>query len=214
MVGMLVREYSAAFRSRMVERMVGPRAVSATALAREVGVSQPVLSRWLVQAPTVDGMTPSRKRTEKPWTGAEKWRVVLEASQCSASDLGALLRREGLHETQLASWRAAAEAALAEPAKSARGRAKPSVEAKRIQVLERELRRKDAALAETAALLVLKKKCWRSGGTSRRRPEAEPTGRPATHANGRTTPPGPHAGSWRGMKRRAILPRPRLKFLL
>ena len=48
---------------------------------------------------------------------------------------------------------------------------------------------------------------------SRRRPEAEPTGRPATHANGRTTPPGPHAGSWRGVKRRAILPRPRLNFL-
>ena len=45
MVGMLVGEYSAAFRSRMVERMVGPRAVSATALAREVGVAQPVLSR-------------------------------------------------------------------------------------------------------------------------------------------------------------------------
>lgn len=158
MVGMIVREYSAAFRSRMVERMVGPRAVSATALAREVGVSQPVLSRWLVKAPTVDGMTPSRKRTEKQWTGAEKWRVVLEASQCSASDLGALLRREGLHEAQVATWRAAAEAALAEPAKPSHARAKPSPEALRIQVLERELRRKDAALAETAALLVLKKK--------------------------------------------------------
>jgi transposase-like protein len=114
-------------------------------------------------------MTSSRKTTDKRWTGAEKWRVVLEASQCSASDLGALLRREGLHEVQLANWRAAAEAALAEPAKSVRGRAKPSVEAKRIQVLERELRRKDAALAETAALLVLKKKVlaiWGDGDDS------------------------------------------------
>lgn len=102
-------------------------------------------------------MTPSRKTTANPWTGAEKWRVVLEASQCKESNLGALLRREGLHETQLAAWRAAAEAALAEPAKPVRARAKPSGEAKRIQVLERELRRKDAALAETAALLVVKK---------------------------------------------------------
>lgn len=169
MVGMIVGEYSAAFRARMVERMVGPRAVSATALAREVGVAQPVLSRWLVKASTVDGMSPSRKRTAKPWTGAEKWRVVLEASQCTERDLGALLRREGLHEAQVAAWRAAAEAALAEPAKSARGRGKPSVEAQRIQVLERELRRKDAALAETAALLVLKKKVraiWGDGDDS------------------------------------------------
>jgi len=151
-------EYSAAFRSRMVERMVGPRAVSASALSREVGVAQPVLSRWLLKASIVDGMSASRKTTTKRWTGAEKWRVVLAASQCSQSDLGALLRREGLHETQLASWRAAAEAALAEPSPLARGRAKSSPEAKRIQALERELRRKDAALAETAALLVLKKK--------------------------------------------------------
>ena len=162
-------EYSAAFRARMVERMVGPRAVSATALAREVGVSQPVLSRWLVKASTVDGMTSSRKTTDKQWTGAEKWRVVLEASQCKDSDLGALLRREGLHEAQVAAWRAAAEAALAEPATPSRGRAKPSAEAQRIQVLERELRRKDAALAETAALLVLKKKVlaiWGDGDDS------------------------------------------------
>ena len=42
---------------------------------------------------------------------------------------------------------------------------------------------------------------------------AGPTGRPATRANGRSTPPGPHACSWRGVKRRAILPRPRFKIL-
>lgn len=46
-------EYSEAFRSRMVERMVEPRAVSASALSREVGVSQPVLSRWLLKARTL-----------------------------------------------------------------------------------------------------------------------------------------------------------------
>jgi transposase-like protein len=85
----------------------------------------------------------------------EKLRVVTEARGLSGSELGALLRREGLHEAQLTAWRAAAEAALAEPT---RGRAAPSAEAKRIKELERELRRKDAALAETAALLVLKKK--------------------------------------------------------
>ncbi len=37
-------------------------------------------------------------------------------------------------------------------------RKKASVEAKRVRELERELRRKEKALAETAALLVLKKK--------------------------------------------------------
>ena len=147
-----VPQYSEAFKSRIVGRLVGPSARSATAVAAEVGVPQATLSRWLLAARNVSDMT---RPTQKKWTGAEKLRVVTDARGLEASALGALLRREGLHDAQLTAWRAAAEAALAEPA---RGRAGPSREAKRIQELERELRRKDRALAETAALLVLKKK--------------------------------------------------------
>jgi transposase-like protein len=148
----LVKQYSEVFKSRMVRRLVGPSAMSANAVAQEIGVSQGTLSRWLRAARTVDDMT---RPANTQWTGAEKLRVVVEARGLSDHALGVFLRREGLHESQLVAWRAAAEAALAEPA---RGRAKPSADAKRIQALERELRRKDAALAETAALLVLKKK--------------------------------------------------------
>ncbi|QQR42592.1 transposase [Myxococcus xanthus] len=39
--------YTDAFKAQMVKRMVGPGAVSAAALARQVGVSQPTLSQWL-----------------------------------------------------------------------------------------------------------------------------------------------------------------------
>jgi transposase-like protein len=151
-VDLLVKQYSEAFKTRMVRRLVGPSAQSANAVAEEVGVSQESLSRWLRAAGNVGGMT---RASTKKWTGVEKLRVVREAHGLSETALGALLRREGLHEAQLIAWRAAAEAALAEPT---RGRAAPSVEGKRIRELERELRRKDAALAETAALLVLKKK--------------------------------------------------------
>jgi transposase-like protein len=151
-VDVLVKQYTEAFKSRMVRRLVGPTAQSANALAGEVGIAQATLSRWLAAARNVGDMT---RASTKKWTGVEKLRVVTEARGLSGSELGALLRREGLHEAQLTAWRAAAEAALTEPT---RGRATPSVEAKRIKELERELQRKDAALAETAALLVLKKK--------------------------------------------------------
>ena len=148
----LVTQYTESFKHRMVRRLVGPGARSANALATEMGVPQATLSRWLVAARTVGDM---RRASTKQWTGVEKLRVVRAAHGLSETALGALLRREGLHEAQLTAWRVAAEAALAEPG---RGRAAPSVDAKRIKELERELRRKDAALAETAALLVLKKK--------------------------------------------------------
>jgi transposase len=176
----IVPQYSEAFRSRMVARMAGPRAVSANALSQEVGVSQGCLSRWLREVGTagsVEGMTQSsgkKKNSKKAWTGAEKLRVLTEASGLSESDLGALLRREGLREAQLSEWRlvaeAAAKAALGEGGSTRGGRApKLSGEAvhaaARIKELEREVRRKDKALAETAALLVLKKKVQEIWGT-------------------------------------------------
>ena len=145
--------YSEALKARVLRRLVGPHAVSANRLAPEVGVSQVTLSRWLSEARSVEGMTRPNK---KKWTGAEKWRVVMAAHGLSEPELGALLRREGLHAAQLAEWQAAALAAMGSPRLGAK--AVPSAETQRIQELERELRRKDAALAETAALLVLKKK--------------------------------------------------------
>lgn len=148
-------QYAAVFRTRMVGRMIGPSAISANALAHEVGVPQTVLSRWLREARSVDGMSASKK---KQWTGAERLRVVLAAQGLSENDLGALLRREGVHSAELAAWQAAAEAALSASALNPGTRPARSPESQRIQELEREVRRKDAALAETAALLVLKKK--------------------------------------------------------
>jgi len=151
----MAQQYSMAFKSRMVRRLIGPDAVSANALAREVGVGQTMLSRWLRESRSVEPMSSSKKQHR--WTGAEKLRVLLEARGLSETDLGALLRREGLHEADLTAWQAAAEAALS-PGQHAPAAAEQQRDRRRIHELERELRRKEAALAETAALLVLKKK--------------------------------------------------------
>jgi transposase len=156
-------EYSEGFRARMVERMTGPAAMSAGALAQEVGISQPTLSRWLRGAATLASVAkkkskprgaPSEERRPSQWSAEEKVRVVLAA--VAEPELGAFLRREGLHEADLARFReevrSAAVAGLS-PSKKPR-----NDEQKRIKDLERELKRKEAALAETAALLVLRKK--------------------------------------------------------
>jgi transposase-like protein len=141
--------YSTAFKDRLVRRLIGPQAVSANRLAAEVGVPQATLSRWLVAARSVDGMT---KRPKQTWSGAEKLRIVIASQDLDETALGALLRHEGVHTAQLTEWRTAAEAALG----TRPVRPGPSPEAERIRDLERERRRKDRALAETAALLVLK----------------------------------------------------------
>ena len=67
-------------------------------------------------------------------------------------------REHGVYPAELDKWRASAIAALSEPEEE---RASPQAtrqDRKRIKELERDLLRKDRALAETAALLVLSKK--------------------------------------------------------
>lgn len=153
--------YSEAFKARMVERLAVPGGSSAAELAEEVGIPQPTLSRWVREAARLGGM--AKKKTKLPqdraprslrqWTAAEKLRVITEASQLSDEQLGEFLRREGLHTAQLEEWRADILAALGQSPVRRR-----TDEAKTIRKLEQELARKDKALAEVTALLVLKKK--------------------------------------------------------
>ncbi len=153
-------EYTGGFRARMIERMTGPKRMSANALAQEVGVHQPTLSRWLREAATVGDVSKKKPKTKRvppegrrsaDWSAEEKVRVVLESAALAETEFGAFLRREGLHEDDLARFRdEVRNAAVAGLTVSKKPR---SDEQKRIKDLERELKRKEAALAETAALL-------------------------------------------------------------
>jgi hypothetical protein len=144
------------------------------ALSEEVGVAQPTLSKWVREAGRVGDMGKSKRtragsrKRPQDWTAEAKLEAVVEADSLSEEDLGTFLRGRGLHRAHLTQWREQIVAGLKVPRSK-----KTSAEARRIRELERELRRKDKALAETAALLVLKKKVqaiWgdEDGDTTRR----------------------------------------------
>ena len=149
-------EYPVAFKTEMVRKMISPNARTAKDLERETGVHQTTLSRWKREAGKVDSMSTKKKKQKRPAdrTPDEKLALVLEASRLADEELGEFLRRNGLHEADLTRWHGEALAGLGN-----RRQEKPrSSDVKRIRELEKELRRKDKALAETAALLVLQKK--------------------------------------------------------
>ncbi len=166
--------YPEPFKARMVQKLTAPGGPSATALSEEVGVPQPTLSKWVGEASRVGAMSqrdePGAPKRPQDWTAEEKMQVVAEATSLADEELGALLRRRGLHQSDLKRWRRQMVAALAPRRKST----KNSPEKRRIRELERELGRKEKALAEAAALLVLQKKAralWGDGddSTTRRR---------------------------------------------
>jgi transposase len=150
--------YSAKFREKMVAKMTGPRARSATALSREVGVSQGTLSRWLREAKEGRVSNENEGGSRRRWSPEEKVRIVMEAAALGDDELGAFLRREGLHEADLERMCEEVREAATEGLRPKRRRRGLSPEQKKIRRLERELTRKDKALAEAAALLVLRKK--------------------------------------------------------
>jgi transposase len=161
-----VSRYSETFKIKMVKRMLSPNARPVLTLSREAGVPEPTLYRWR-NAATLGGMAShgsDDKAGMKPpqeWTPEEKFAVVLEAAAIPDAELGGFLRRKGVHEAQLREWRRQALTGLS----GHQERKASAEEARRVRELEsalkrseRELKRKDQALAETAALLVLKKK--------------------------------------------------------
>lgn len=155
-----MKKYSETVKARMVAKLLSPHGVSASALSEESGISQATLSRWLSAAATIEPVANKRKRqTAAPRrgkseggrrTGADKLGVVERAAGLEGEALGALLRHEGVHLAELERWRKLAAEAL-----SGKRRLSPSKETRQLKA---ELRRKEKALAETAALIVLKKK--------------------------------------------------------
>ena len=146
---MMTKPYSVAFKQKMVQRLTGKNPMSASQLSRETGVRQQNLSRWLEQARSLPVVADQPKKPAgREWTVEQKARVLAEASKLAGEELAVYLEREGVRLAEYERWRLVLDEG---------GRASAST-SKRIRKLERELARKEKALAEAAALLVLKKK--------------------------------------------------------
>lgn len=157
--------YPQSFRIEMVKRMTGPNAISAGMLAKEVAPCQSVLSGWLRKARAVglENYFQEHDVSDQPsFSPDQKLKLILEADALDQEQLGPFLRRNGLHLHQLQQWRQLILGSLKNPNALSHNtrshKAATKAARKRIQQLERELARKDKALAETAALLVLQKK--------------------------------------------------------
>ena len=160
-----MERYPQELREYVVERMLGPDQASAYCVAQETGLASTTVARWRDRARSVARMTdkpvahdpgpdttppasPPPSRRPQDWTPEERLAAVVAAEGLSDEKLGAWMRQRGLHGAVLAEWRGAAVRGLG-------GKAAAAADGKRIKELERDLHRKDKALAETAALLVL-----------------------------------------------------------
>lgn len=142
-----VARYGQGFKDRAVARLLPPESADIKVVSTAVGVSVGTLERWRSQA------LESGKKSGG-WTAVARFEAVLMTASMSEAQKAAWCREKGLFPSELEDWRRTATESLAQPAE----RPESKVDRRRIRELEKELRRKDKALAEAAALLVLSKK--------------------------------------------------------
>jgi transposase-like protein len=139
--------------------MLPPNNKTIKELAQEEGISEVTLYNWRKAARAEGRLMPDGDRTPAGWSAADKFAAVVETAALNEAELSAYCRQKGLYPEQSRQWREACEQANDwDRTQNQRLKETRKADERRIKELERELRQKEKALAETAALLVLRKK--------------------------------------------------------
>ena len=149
---------STKFKEALLEKL-NQCGISTAAFAKQEGIHPSTLYSWRKEFNTLGSFNVNKEIQPDKWSNEEKFSVVLETSVLPEVELGEYCRAKGLYPDQVKKWKQACITGNKEqPVKQVKENAEQKSDKKRIKILERELRRKDKALAEAAALLVLGKK--------------------------------------------------------
>ena len=157
-----MRRYSEAFKADVRRRMSPPQRQSVAQISVELGIHVVTLYNWRKSWRLQGEVVPASEKDPEGWGATDKFTVVLETAGLNATELSAYCRERGLYPEQVERWRQASQDANEKPVLTLkeqkdleRLRAQDQKEIKR---LKQELRRKEKALAEAAALLIASKK--------------------------------------------------------
>lgn len=151
--------YSPERKAAILKKLLPPLNMSVAELSRQENVSTVTLYTWRKQMRERGHVVPGSQSSPEQWSAEAKVAVVVETATLSEVELNEYCRKKGLFPEQVKAWKEACLAVHRPAAKlTAAEREERRQDKKRIRSLEKELRRKERALAEAAALLVLRKK--------------------------------------------------------
>ena len=163
------RKPSAELRPKqaVLAKLAPPHQRTVKDVAAEEGIAPATLYHWRQQARLNGGLFPDDGAAPEGWTARDKFSAVMETAALNESERAEYCRKRGLYPQQITAWRRACESATDWAGERGRQQAAVDRDArKQVRALERELQRKEKALAETAALLTLSKKAralWGEG---------------------------------------------------
>jgi len=160
--------YSQEFKAAMVAKLLHPDGLSIVKLSEETGVSLSSLYRWKESFPSnlleqgVEEMTTKETKNvqlirPQNWSAEGKLQAVIETATMAAEQVGEYCRQKGIYSTHLENWRKACIEGI-KPTQDKLQKLETLKLKAQVKNLTKELIRKEKALAETSALLILKKK--------------------------------------------------------
>jgi len=148
--------YSRSVKMGILKKVLPPERRSIKSISKETGISSQTIRNWIKKANSASLDDKESEKSPRNLSSSEKYQLLMESKKIPKKELGEFLRKRGLHSQHLILW----EQELQDMVKDNGKRQKQEIKdlKKKVRGLKKELNRKDKALAETAALLVLKKK--------------------------------------------------------
>ena len=149
------KHYSKEFKKSVLKRLEPPTNDTVAGLSRELNISRSAIYQWI----RAQDNTSKESKSVTKWSSKDKFHAVLETATLSQEELVTYCRRKGLYLEDIITWREQCiKANTANSKDPLKLEEDLQEEKRRTKELEKELRIKEKALAETAALLVLQKK--------------------------------------------------------
>lgn len=154
------KQYTDELKESIIKRMMPPNNESVSKISEETGVTEPTLYKWRKQARIKGQATPGNGQSSEQWSSEDKFLIVMETYSLNEVQLAEYCRRKGLFKEQVKAWRdGCLNANSPKPVHQTKQLNHELKEEKsRAKILEKDLRKKEKALAEAAALLLLRKK--------------------------------------------------------
>ena len=146
-------------KEAILKKLLPPYSMSVKEVSEEEGISTATLYHWRQQLRRSGAAVPNSNTSSEQWSAQTKLAIVAETYSMTESELSQYCREKGLFPEQIQSWRSECMQGF-KSSKEQEAEAKKQAKADKLEIkeLKKDLRLKEKALAETVALLVLRKK--------------------------------------------------------
>lgn len=147
------KRFSQEFKQAIVNKLLNRDQQTIEQFCEQNGLALSTVTRWQSECANVSRM--NQKKNKSKLSAENILKIISETYSLNEEELGLYLRKHGLHTAQISEWREDILASMNKPKVFLN---KKDARDLKINDLEKNLRKKDAALAEVSALLILQKK--------------------------------------------------------